>query len=1026
MLERLLTDIRADIQKDRAVLYFRDTGQVHAPLDKHIFVSRDLQPETFKRVQQVLATNPCFADVKVNTFPRSKNKNPFNIIQVTGPPSLGKQLREEFGKTIFSTKNYTQTARARFGNESTIVTMPKSIAETITLAKTHNQQVRLLEQKIRMQLPDKKKGQQTRIINSLHQASQEQNVLDKNSQEYKLTKHLSTDILQDFEKIQQLRTTLAQQEHISLQRQKNQTLEVILNDATQLKPKQQLDYNNCLNQSWAYLDIEIPLFRKEKPEISWVEIHYETDGQTYKEELHTLSNLGVDIFKGNDIIKYNSEADLVLGVRDALRTQHTYFLVAYNGRFDFIKLREAEELNNHDENFTPDEEGYSEPVHEASTRFFERIGIKSRAIIDLLRFAQVQYHFLPNKKLDLVAKVMLGQDAFSKSITYDEMEELEQIAQRYKKIKNKKNIEHALALTGKTIKDTLEESQAAARKIASYVIDDVQIMPQIKRSHAFDNYLKRVTFFANEFKIPFEHLAYSERALLKVNERFFLQRTKTEKDMVFFSQKDARKKYADAKQYFRTILNEKRNFIAEPGLYNNVHLAFLRYGHALQNIITRTIPEANIVFSEKARSKEDSYLLSRYGNVFADWMIADYAEIYKLCKVSLREEEKIEKKYPSFGTWYNQQFWKLWNKSSTIKEKIKKGYIEPKDVIKELHPEIALVAKQESQTTTPQGQMSLFPDQEQPKPLDETNIVQTIAQMINTKQKLNRRKYRFKQEYKATYEEVNGAIGATISMAQDAAKRFGMEIIHQEGPYFYMYGDKTSFEETYPYPVIKTFDNVLITHNATKTKQNMQRSNQRIYYNIFGTFKNMKVVNHPTHYLNVFEMEQFKTFYNHITAKEYKEAIKSIITSYEQLKKQTVPTEKLVLFSKSSERYSALEQGERIYFTTTLPKKTTRDCVGVPIQYYNETEKKFVDLAFDKKYGRPYTLELISQKEKPIYIMQFSDLKPDWNLYLQKNQGRLRNLLYSLVGDAIEGVFEENHKTSSIDSMVKQLQKRVF
>jgi hypothetical protein len=81
-----------------------------------------------------------------------------------------------------------------------------------------------------------------------------------------------------------------------------------------------------------------------------------------------------------------------------------------------------------------------------------------------------------------------------------------------------------------------------------------------------------------------------------------------------------------------------------------------------------------------------------------------------------------------------------------------------------------------------------------------------------------------------------------------------------------------------------------------------------------------------------------------------------------------------VWHSKASNRFSAYENGEKIYFRTPTSKETKKE--------------------------REYTVETINKIDRKVYTMNINKLNPDWNLYNEKNSLKVNNLLHCLIGDS--------------------------
>ncbi|MBN1275186.1 hypothetical protein JXA12_02750 [Candidatus Woesearchaeota archaeon] len=970
VVERILTDIKARPTHDVAELYLKNTGTLLVPLREHVFTSRHFS--THKALEDVLADVQTIPGISITYRKKNKHENhSFNVIQLAGPPSIAPLLRERQG-TNFDTKNYTRTAREHYGNPGTVLALRTGLKTSIAMAKLYNERRRALKEKLRAHAKGKNKAYVTRMSNELDKAAMDKQPTSKLAEQNAYLKHLPEHLIKERDELQELYTTLEQARGMTPVMREGE-LELLLQDTSLLWPARTPSHTELIDHTWAHLDIEIPGWKTDKPETSWVVIHYEREGEVYKQEMHTASGTGQPTFADHDVIDYQGDiAKLLLGVKESIRREDPLLMTAHNGKFDYINLRDAEELKSLEESFTPDEEDQHQPVHEATTRFFERIGVKSRLLIDFLRFAQIQYDWLPNKKLSLVAKVMLGEKAFDKELTYDEMELLEEKARQYHRIKDNEHIQEVLLMQGKTLNDIQRESEEAARKIASYAGKDVAILAKMRASPTFTNFLDRVTNFADRLNLPIEHLAYSSRAVQKTNERAFLKTTGAEYDKLFRSSQQMRAEYAENKQGFRKTLERLGNTRAEPGLYVQVHLLMLRYGHALKDLLVKTNPEAAVIFNERPRSKEDRVLLSRYGNALAEWLIADYERVDKLRRGLERKRQKVSKESPRYQETirYYQRLLKNHNKTTS------------NDLF---HGSISEEALKRAVAAAP---FALRAHEE----ID----AEDLRYLLNNESKLAKAKYKFEQQFQTTYEEAKTRLERMVRSAKRVAEEHGLRMIHQEGPYFYLQGDPSSFLEKYEgaHPIIHTFEEALITHDTKLSEAgNHLIGDQQLYTTIHGHYKGIKIVDHPAHHLNMNEMRQFQGFYQGIIAGRFEQALEAIIDGYNNVAERRLPPEELLLYSKASDRYTLLQDGEELHFRTKLPPGISYH----PFSGFSKHRPDAQDMHVDEQTGRPYALERSNNKQTRVYLLQVNEARPDWDLYLEKQRARIRNHLSSLI-----------------------------
>ena len=987
-LERILTDVKARPAHDEAELYLRGAGTLIVPLTEHLFISRHFSKrQTLEGIVHELREIPA-QSIRVR---KKSEGHPFNIIQVVGPPSLGKSLRERFGGH-FTTKDYTATARKTYGNPGMVLAISEDLQGVMMAVKEHNESLKRFKETLGRRFEGRSKAYVTRIHRALGQQARNGEEIERKYRDIVPEK-----LLEERAAIQSLYEKAAATEGITLREDKDGLIEPLLVDTRHLYGKRSMNHQELSDETWAHLDIEIPGWNTDKPEISWVVIHYERDGKTYLREMHTASSIGTKEYNGHKVICYHGDiARLLIGVKESIREQNPLVLTAHNGRFDYIKMREAPELKGLKDRFTPDEQDEHEPAHEATTRFFERIGVKSRLFLDFLWFARLQYDWAPNKKLNLVGKLALGERAFDKELTYIMMEGLEATARRYDRIKGMKGIEDILMAKGKTLEDVRLASEEAALKIASYAGNDVEVLHDMRASEVYANYLWRTSMVAEHYGLVLEHLAYSPRTLLRINERSFTHSTGADHDKLFMSRRGAREEYSKDKQRFRKLLERMGGARAQPGLYKGVHLVHLRYGNALRHILARSVPESRWLFKQEARSKEDRHLLARYGNTLAEWLIADYAKLDRLkrrveaTKKRMRNNDPFfDEDYPSIGALLQAQ-------NKTIKDHVFYGSL----TSEELHKGAGWILEAGH--------------------IEHGWSWQDMLSLINDQARLARAQYKFEQQFHTTHDEVTGVLERLVGGAKSLAEEHGLEVIHHEGPYLYLHGDSSSFIRKHGEEhLIHTFKEALITTDAKPlVTDGLGRGKQRLYSSVHGYFKGIKVVDHPTHLLSVSEMRGFVGFYGHLAKGEYRESLESLLREHRSLSAGDIVAEDVVRHSKSTDRYAAFEDGEKILFRTKPPEGIHYD-----LRKGHVSEKEdAVEVLFDDERARHYVTESVLGEERKVYLMSLRDLRPDREMYTRRSERRIRKLLLGLVGEeALASLLEEG----SIEEAARKLEERV-
>ena len=945
--EHILTDVK--IKKDKLFIHVRNKGNVYINWE-HTFPTRILSDYEKKSLLEDMLKDPVLSEYHIREGGKRRKKGGeqiFNNIHIDLPIHLKEYLKENYptnkysrtkkltkkekeGKkpdSIFLFGNYTTRAQEEFSIPSSLAYVDPDTLEAIVTNTKFNKELKDLRKKIKNELKEKSKSYQTRVFNELEklftkeQSGQKRN-LETRTNTY--TKNLSEKVVNKRKRTLTTYNKLVKQSdkinaRLELDK-KTKNLDLILQNTESITPIQPLSYERIRNEKWLFFDIEIPLFAsKEETEISWVGMTYIHENKV-KKEIHTLRDLGKKQFKKYKIIHYENEKELTKGVADSIQKENPYVVSAYNAKFDVLKLREAGEfvIGMNDK----------KPYQDVSISFFERLGLEGREIIDLLRWAQIAYDYLPNRKLELVSRTTLPNLFFTKSLTYDEMAEKERIAKYNpdKKIREKMAIE-----------------------IADYLIGDVDIMPELFFSKEFQSSLEIACDISEQFKIHFSNLLYSQRAINKIQERSYYNAIGIPRDDILYRTKKSRERVSKAKQEFRTLLKANNKIEAPAGIYSNVHLAYLKYGHVLSEIIKERLPETQTLFNRKPKNGFENHLLGRYMNGLAEWLTADYTILKKMEKKYFDKVQKFKLSEEYINVMYSNQ--KLeFSKNKTSKEQFNRGTLSVKTLKKNLH-----------------SNSKDF--------MDKTNIKQKeFIEFLDQKRRYNKFKILFRSQYSINENQVEQILSKQFLAAQKFGEQANLKIIHQEGPYIYFSGDAEEVKKQHPSLFIASFDKVLITKEY-KSKEENHEGRAHSFYNTHGTFKGLKLVDHGTHIMNLFEQKSIGSFIANTINKNPIKAITNLEEKTKELFSEKITNEELVWYAKGRERYSAYENGEKIYFYTTKPKEISEEKIKT-----------------DEKTGRKYILEEIRNKENKTYIMKIKDFKPDWKLYEEKYSKDVKNI----------------------------------
>ncbi|MGM5480499.1 MAG: hypothetical protein ACQESC_03500 [Nanobdellota archaeon] len=970
--EHIISDVAE--KKGKLHVHIFNLGNIYCDWT-HEFTTRILDKNKKEKQQLLndLAIDPILSNTVFFESGMLRKKNGeqiFDSVTLQASPSLSTYLKEKYpdnkyrqskkqtNKSIFITQGYTDFMREQFANPSTIVTLDATLNHLLSHIKTYNNTQQNIQEDIAKIFSDKNKGYGTttfRRLDKTYFSISDDKTRDKTLKTQGYTKHLTNTILAKRKEINNTKKTIddiIQSEHdMRLEvNEKSRKLELHLTSTKRINPLRSMTYDDAMKQKWLFFDIEIPLFRHENPEVSWVGMNYYDRGKLHK-EMHTLHDVGTTAFKGYRMHVYHSQQELIDGVARSIQNNNPYFCSAYNGKFDFLKLREGGSF--------PIGDQQSTPLQTVATPFLERIDVRGREVIDLLRWAQLVYDFLPNKKLELVSRTALPKKSFEKSISYDEMETLELQAKQA---------------------TSFEEQKRASRIIADYLVGDVDIMPDLFTSDDFQTTLKHNTRLAQDFNVPLSWLFYSPRTLNIAQKREYKKRLGVDMDQVKFLRSGSREQHSQNKQLFREYLTKQANIQSNPGIYSNVHLGYLKYGHKLKHFIYKQFPQAKYLFNKKPTASFENNLFGRFGNALADFLTADFIQlktdrmnfskelsdrgINKASFLSIQGLYRYNKQPQKVRSFIDQQF-SSFQDFQTI---IDKWYS---------------LQKQERQFNAQYSPISKYHDPRDVKSAD--HYIEQILLGINTS-------------------------------IQQFAKDNGISLLHQQGPYIYFQGDVS--QSTTPQAFIQHIPRAIISKELQRTKQNNE-GKQRIFYRVDSISKGMKLVDHATFNLALFERNSVGAFLEHCLERDYDKAVSTLELMTLKLNTKQVNKKDLVWYTTGKDRYSAFEKGKKTYFHTHLTpalKKT--------LDYENKT------ILFDASRGLDYYVDTIHGNDEKIYFKSINDVEPDFSLYNQRHKNRVLSWAYHLIGPTVLELFNDGVPTlfSQFDSFqaTKNLQDKEF
>ncbi|MFP4118823.1 MAG: hypothetical protein ACLFTH_02100 [Candidatus Woesearchaeota archaeon] len=851
-LEAIVTDVWVESHKDRLGVALWKHGSIYIPYT-HTFPSRHMNEsllnDTLKKLKSHPATKDLHVEINKNILDSKKNKGLSNLF-LYGPPSIAREFDKELNARFF-TGHYTEHAKETLIRPGEIITTNDELADTLSKIKEYNRGLDTIREEILAFEKGLDKGTVTRRFNKLDERMRKKGIdsVDeatrlKTGEQAVKTRSMIEDIYKRAEK----------QTPYSISRE-NGRAEITIPDLDFIEKRRGITGEELHQLPWVDLDIEIPFFKRPaEAMISWVGTIYHQQGEVRK-VIYTLSDPGSEKWNGYEIKRFPNQSRLLQTVARDILEYDPLTISAYNNKFDFIKLNEEGTFSIGLDKKTP--------VHEATTKFFERIGTRGRIMIDRLRWAQMAYKYLPNKKLDLIGKEVLGSEAFSKTITYDEMDELEGIAlyhhDRHERVK-------------------------AAQTIATYLTGDVDVLLDMHNSEEFRWSLEFGARLAEQDNLAIQLPFYSTRAVQQRQKMDFFKKNKIYKDDLFLNTKEARQEYSNAKQRFKYHLSDISNLRAKPGIYTDVKLIQINYAKTFSEELMKFYPHAKHLLGMKPETSFQQEYITNILNSACDWLVSDTMTLHKRERNLLHKRQQLNIPYEA---------------EQDIKTQLAR--YEGKYFTKEFVKEAARKVEQE---------------------LGKTPDEQKMKRYLKDLYWHRRYKRRFYAQYKQNVEMMDVKLRELDATIKHKLSAYNLKPIHQEGSYLYVVGDSTRFEQDYPTRVITSFDKVYLSEEFNDDEhKNVKEGRQKIYYKRHGFYKGVSIKEEPSNNLTLFEMETYKGFLDNIFAGRYESAISHLTRQQLKVDLKNVSLEELVMKSKKKtpeqrDRYKALEAGGTIYFYT--------------------------------------------------------------------------------------------------------------
>ncbi len=627
-----------------------------------------------------------------------------------------------------------------------------------------------------------------------------------------------------------------------------------------LKKSRVPSLDEIVNFKWAFIDIEIPHFKRRNAGITWIGAKY-YDGEKILSKIHTIHNVTPDSSKGYQIIKYKSIQEMIESFTKEMNDFNPDIVSTYNTRFDLIKLRETISgfFIGEQRRDSAGQDTKTNPIYKVTTKFFERIDIINRMVIDFFRWQKIARAYDINAKLEMAA-------GFKKSISYDLLAKLEDYCIRGEK-----------------------RGEKASGIISKYLVNDVDSLSSLLNLNEFRKNMKDVLWMSEKFNISIERLLHMPNVINEFQEEgYFKQMGITRKHIFpYIKNKQTNEMERKCIDYFtKKIVAKSVKREGIKGVSEDVYKVFIPIGDFFRGPLSERSKKIAEFFEYKdslAEDKQRVFFLEQYANAFSRWIAVDYSRF-------LKDKDKFDKTISKNKTkfseireiYYNLQ--KSISKKQDIKlsKKFNNGNITIKDIEESIDKNINSFIEEKSIKT------------------------EELSKIIKFYSNTRKKQSHFFGNYQRGPSEIEKIINERFNRINDFIEKNNFEVVAKEGNYLYLKGNKSALQRKGA-PLVMV-DEIKKLYNSDK-----------VYYEKNGFFSNIQFKDHPGYHLSMFEMNTYKVMIENLMENNEEKAKKaynlaSNIAYIKRLEKNNFFFE-----NKSKQRYSAFVKNSeykngKIYF----------------------------------------------------------------------------------------------------------------
>lgn len=959
-LEKLVTRLEVT-HKGELYIALRGLGGIHFPNWKHLYHSEILGRHSKNSYHYVwgdayknytdmrikILDNPAFAHAQ----DRLKKKY-WWVYQVFCHPSVQDQLPTirtfqdgKYKMCGFHTDGKTKQARRRLRHPGVLAPVSEQMLEALEAKRITTERLTQLNTAI----GDTRTINDLDVIFDLYDECPYEK-LERLLNEGAFVRKLPEDVISErrdiAEFMKQFPLTNGDQFRLRYQQknrnQRNHELTLIGRDWSFMNEAHMGDVNFYMNLQWLFLDIEIPHFRRENPQVTWAGVRSVRPAEIIS-EIYTVYGEHEENIADYTMKVFPTVRDMHVALTERINQLDPDVVSPYNARFDLIKLRETESGFAIGEN-------ESDPLFKATAPFFERIGIHDRFVIDFMRYQRMARAHDPNAKLEMAA-------GLTKISSYDDLE-----------------ADEDKAIAG---------DRRAIEQSATYLAGDVTATANIKDHPDFRNHLEDIVWLCERYNLGWDRVLHSLTSVQEFQEYLFFKIMGTDRDRIppNIRYKNSQKRREQANATFqRHVVNkciDKKRRKGVKGLHADVYKVLIPTGDILSDALIRRCPELEDFFDYKDMHRSDKsrlQFLEKIANAFASWLITDYGFFIREVRnlYSLLKKKGVSIHNDPYQDDFEEDYHTL------------RRALEMHDLKKLNEARIGMRAVESYL-----GELELY--------LLETHdiSVKEMAEASNLRSKIKRVGRRMIGNYDVfpdhryfQPEKRRREPGEILVLEDLIAFRFyeiekfielhGIEVIAQEGSYVYVKDPKGALQRVEaPLVVADVMESV---YNA-----------DNVYYKKNGYYSHHKVKDEATNSACVNEMRTLGSILDNLLDGFPEQALEWYTETLHKIEAHDVPLEDLLFYNKTKARYSAYvvdsesPRGD-IMFVESFPEQDENS--GVPIKLFT-----------DEHSGRQYYVEGTRkikggvEEEVKVWVMSREDLNIDYEAYFRRFYDKGRVLL---------------------------------